>query len=72
MAELRRIIAYHSDLYYNANAPELPDADYDALVDELAQLEAEHPELRLGDLGHRRRRGAPVASFRGRLLIASR
>ena len=46
VAELRRILAHHSDLYYNANAPELPDADYDALVDELAQLEAEHPELR--------------------------
>jgi len=45
VTELRRILAYHSDLYYNANAPELPDADYDALVDELAQLEAEHPEL---------------------------
>ena len=43
VTELRRILAYHSDLYYNANAPELPDADYDALVDELAQLEAEHP-----------------------------
>ncbi len=44
-AELRRTLAYHADLYYNANAPELPDADYDALVDELSQLEAEHPEV---------------------------
>ena len=44
-AELREAISYHNDRYYNAAEPEIPDADYDALVDELRALEAEHPEL---------------------------
>ncbi len=44
VAELRSTIAYHNDRYYNAE-PEIPDADYDALVDELRALEAAHPDL---------------------------
>ncbi|MGH9305180.1 MAG: NAD-dependent DNA ligase LigA, partial [Acidimicrobiales bacterium] len=58
--ELRALVAYHSERYYNAE-PELPDADFDVLVDELAALEHEHPELVTPDsptLGV----GAPAAS----------
>ena len=44
-AELRRLIAHHNERYYAFDAPEISDADYDALVRELARLEAEHPEL---------------------------
>ncbi len=44
-AELRKLIAYHDERYYVLDAPEIPDADYDALVRELRQIEAEHPEV---------------------------
>lgn len=41
---LRDEIRRHDDLYYNKAAPELSDADYDALKRELRELEARHPE----------------------------
>ena len=43
--ELRELIEYHSRLYHQQDAPEIPDADYDALVDELRSIEAVHPDL---------------------------
>ncbi|MCE9622927.1 MAG: NAD-dependent DNA ligase LigA [Actinomycetia bacterium] len=43
--ELRRQIAHHNERYYADDAPEVSDADYDALVRELARIESEHPEL---------------------------
>ena len=42
---LRQQIDYHSYLYYVKNAPVLADADFDALWNELVQLETENPEL---------------------------
>jgi len=44
-AELRSLIAYHAERYYVEDAPEIADAEYDALVLELRALEAAHPEL---------------------------
>jgi DNA ligase (NAD+) len=44
-AELRRLIEYHNERYFVLDTPEIPDADYDALVRELRQIEAEHPEV---------------------------
>jgi DNA ligase (NAD+) len=46
---LREEIARHNEAYFVADAPVIPDADYDALVRELRQLEADHPELRRED-----------------------
>ena len=46
---LRREIARHDTLYYRQAAPEITDGEYDALVRELARLEAEHPALRTPD-----------------------
>jgi DNA ligase (NAD+) len=43
--ELRRLIRYHNDRYYRDDAPEISDAEYDALFRELSALEADHPEL---------------------------
>lgn len=43
--ELREQIDHHNELYYGRDAPEIPDADYDALMRELVALEREHPEL---------------------------
>lgn len=43
VSELREEIAYHDDLYYRKAAPEISDAEYDALKRELHRLEALYP-----------------------------
>ena len=43
--ELREQIRYHNRRYYVEDAPEISDAEYDALYKELESLEGEHPEL---------------------------
>ncbi len=43
--ELTRVIRYHNERYYNEDAPEIEDYEYDALTRELRQLEAAYPEL---------------------------
>ena len=43
--ELRTILKYHSDLYYNRDNPEISDYEYDMLNNELKKIEAEYPEL---------------------------
>lgn len=45
IAELRKVIEYHNGLYYNNDAPEISDYEYDILMQRLKKLEAEHPEL---------------------------
>ncbi|MCM3359543.1 NAD-dependent DNA ligase LigA [Psychrobacillus sp. MER TA 171] len=42
--ELRKIIKYHNDLYYEKAQPEISDYEYDQLANELEILENEHPE----------------------------
>ena len=44
-AELRVHIAHHDRRYYELDEPEIPDADYDALLRELRAIESEHPDL---------------------------
>ncbi len=46
MAELTEAIRRHNHLYYVLDQPEISDAEYDALVRELSELEAAFPELR--------------------------
>ncbi len=43
--ELRTVIDYHSDRYYNEDAPEIEDDEFDALVRELRSLEEQFPSL---------------------------
>lgn len=43
--ELRAQIAYHNKRYYELDSPEITDAEYDGLMQELKALEREHPEL---------------------------
>jgi DNA ligase (NAD+) len=62
-AELRRLIAHHNQLYYVRDAPEIPDADYDALVRELVRIESEHPEVATPESPTRHVGGAPVAEL---------
>lgn len=44
-SELRRLLDYHAYRYYALDAPEITDATFDALLGELLQIEAAHPEL---------------------------
>lgn len=48
-AELRAQLNHHAHLYYVLDAPELPDAEYDKLFQELEAIEAAQPELRTAD-----------------------
>ena len=43
--ELKKKSLYHNDLYYNQDNPEIEDAQYDELMQQLKKLEAENPEL---------------------------
>lgn len=45
MADLRKEIARHDALYFREAAPEISDAEYDALVSELENLQAAWPDL---------------------------
>ena len=45
VAALRAQLNHHAHQYYVLDAPELPDAEYDRLFQELQALEAAHPEL---------------------------
>jgi DNA ligase (NAD+) len=55
-------IARHNRLYHDQDAPEISDADYDALVRENAALEAQFPHLVRADSPSRTVGHAPVAS----------
>jgi DNA ligase (NAD+) len=48
-AELRAQIVHNNELYNVLDAPEIPDAEYDLLVRELRQLEADYPSLATPD-----------------------
>jgi DNA ligase (NAD+) len=48
-AELRTRLHHHAHRYYVLDAPEIPDAEYDRLFQELQALEAAHPEVRTAD-----------------------
>ncbi len=45
VAELRAEILHHNALYHGQDTPEIGDAEYDVLMQELRALEADHPEL---------------------------
>ena len=47
--ELRVLVGFHFDRYHAEDDPQIPDADYDALVMELRTLEAEYPNLATDD-----------------------
>ena len=58
--ELRRVIGHHNHRYYVLDDPEIDDDEYDALLDELRDLEAAHPELATPDSPTQRVGAAPV------------
>jgi DNA ligase (NAD+) len=61
--ELRREIRRHETLYYQHSAPEISDADFDALLHELERLEAEHPDLVTSDSPTQRVGGTITSGF---------
>lgn len=63
IAALREQINYHIYRYHVLDAPVVSDAEYDALFDELAALEREHPELATPDSPTQRVGGAPQEKF---------
>jgi len=60
---LREKIRHHEYRYYVLDDPEMSDADFDKLMNELKRLEAEHPELITPDSPTQRVGGKPRAGF---------
>jgi DNA ligase (NAD+) len=63
VAELRRLLNYHNYRYYVLDDPEISDGEYDALLNELRGIEAEHPELLSPDSPTQRTGAAPLPEF---------
>jgi DNA ligase (NAD+) len=59
-AALRALLHHHAHQYYVLDAPEVPDAEYDRLFQELQALEAAHPSLLTPD--------SPTQRVLGRVL----
>jgi DNA ligase (NAD+) len=59
-AALRTTLQHHAHQYYVLDAPQIPDAEYDRLFQELQALEQAHPELRTAD--------SPTQRVGGRVL----
>ena len=64
IARLRKSIDEHNRRYYVENAPTISDREFDALMEELARLEREFPELDDPDSPTHRVGGEPLAAFR--------
>jgi DNA ligase (NAD+) len=63
MEDLREQVRYHNRRYHVEDAPEISDAEYDALYRELETLEHEYPELVTPDSPTQRVGGEPVEGF---------
>lgn len=61
--ELRRLVEYHSDRYYNQDSPEISDYEYDMLQRELKALEESDPRLQSEDSPTQRVGGQADAKF---------
>jgi len=62
--ELRTELRHHEHLYYVMDAPQISDAQYDALMNELKRIEAAHPELLTPDSPTQRVGGKPAEGFK--------
>ena len=58
LEELRTEIRYHNHRYYIVNEPVVSDSEYDRLMRELREIEAEHPEW-ITTVSPSQRAGAP-------------
>ncbi len=63
LTELRTTLRHHEYLYHVMDAPEIPDAEYDRLMRELRELEAQRPDLITPDSPTQRVGAAPLTAF---------
>ena len=61
--QLRVQLRHHEYLYHVLDAPEIPDAEYDKLMQALKTLEQQHPELITRDSPTQRVGAAPLTAF---------
>lgn len=61
--QLRESLHYHGVKYYVEDSPEIPDAEYDRLMRELMDIEAQYPDLVTLDSPSQRVGGAPLDGF---------
>ena len=64
LKELAELIAHHDRLYHEKDEPEITDAEYDALRQRNAAIEARFPELVLPESPSRKVGAAPAAGFK--------
>ena len=62
--KLRRIIDYHRALYHSFDSPEISDAVFDTLKNELEELEYEYPDLVTPDSPTQKIGGRPLDKFK--------
>src|SRR5436190_11532845 len=60
---LRGLIEYHNDRYFVFDEPEIADAEFDAMVRELRELETKYPALVVPDSPTQRPGGRPASTF---------
>ena len=61
--QLTRELLHHARLYYNEDAPEIPDYEYDAMQRRLRELEEQYPQYALPDSPTRRVIGTVLEGF---------
>jgi DNA ligase (NAD+) len=63
IAELRKQLNYHNYRYHVLDSPEISDAEYDGLMQQLRKLEEQYPQLLTPDSPSQRVGGAPLAAL---------
>src|SRR5438067_13871213 len=61
--QLVETVNHHNHRYYVLDAPEIADAEYDRLLQQLREIETEHPELQSPDSPTQRVGAGPAAQF---------
>ncbi len=63
LASLKQQLDYHGHRYYVEDNPEIPDAEYDRLMQQLLAIEAEHPQWVTNDSPSQRVGGSALDGF---------
>lgn len=62
--QLKTELDSHNKLYYENDAPEITDSEYDRMFRELVKLESEYPDLKTVDSPTQRVGGSPQSEFK--------